>query len=475
MAAESTTLPGAVRAPHWSLIAASVALALTLLNVAMTNVTLPTIGTALGGGTAGLQWCANGYAIAFASLLLPAGALADGLGARRVLLLGTTVFGAGAAIAAAAPELFVIVAGQVVAGAGAAVITPSAIALVREAYPSSADRTRAVALVSIGMAAGFGIGPVIGGLLIDAISWRSVFAVNLLSSLVVIVMVRSNVPRSVPRAVRVPDLAGVAIGVVGLASLTFALIEGANSGWGETRVLVAAVVAVVSSVGFVVLQRTGAEPLLPRRLFGAREVSVVTGLGLLFNFTAYAQMFVLALYFQREWGYTPLQNALIFLPAPAGTLVAALLVGRWTARAGPRAPLVLGLAANGLSAVILLFAQGDAAVAIALVALCVAGVAGGLVVPGLNIVIAVSSPADLIGVGTAVLNATRQVGGVLGIAILGSIVGDGTDVGGVHAALGIAAASSAVALVIAAVLVRSGPAREGVPRVEREPELEAAA
>ena len=99
MAAEPITLPGSVRAPHWSLLAASIALSLTILNTAMMNIALPTIGDALGGGTAGLQWCANGYAIAFASLLLPAGALADGLGARRVLLLGAAIFGAGTAIA----------------------------------------------------------------------------------------------------------------------------------------------------------------------------------------------------------------------------------------------------------------------------------------------------------------------------------------------------------------------------------------
>src|SRR5918998_831733 len=172
MSAEPPTVHPEVRAPHWSLIAASVALALTLLNVAMMNVALPTIGERLGGGTAGLQWVANGYAIAFASLLLPAGALADGLGARKVLLLGTSVFALGAALAAVASALALVVAGQVVAGAGAAVITPSAIGLIREAYPNSAERTRAVALVSIGMALGFGTGPVIGGILIEVGGWR---------------------------------------------------------------------------------------------------------------------------------------------------------------------------------------------------------------------------------------------------------------------------------------------------------------
>jgi MFS transporter, DHA2 family, methylenomycin A resistance protein len=469
MAAEPLTPPGAVRAPHWSLIAASVALALTLLNVAMTNIALPSIGSALGGGTAGLQWCANGYAIAFASLLLPAGALADALGARRVLLMGTGIFALGSAIAAVAPELVVVVAGQVVAGAGAALIAPSSIALVREAYPNSAARTNAVARVSVAMALGFGLGPVLGGVLIDAISWRSIFAVDLLCGVAVVAIISVHVPQSVPRAVRVPGLGGVALGVIALAGLTFALIEGGNSGWGTATVLAAGLVAIAAAAGFVRLQRTGAEPLLPRRLFAEREVSVVSVLGLLFNFTAYAQMFLLALYFQRNWGFSALQNALMFVPPAAATLVTALFVGRLAARAGPRWILALGLAGNALTPAILMFSGGDGGVAIALVALIIAGVAGGLTVPGLNIVVAVSSPPDLVGVGTAVLNALRQVGGVLGIAILGSMVGDGTDEGAVHAALAVAAAVSAAGLVIAALGIRSGPAHEG--EVLAKPEL----
>ena len=162
------------------------------------------------------------------------------------------------------------------------------------------------------------------------------FAVNLVASAVVVALIRIHVPPSVPQAVRVPDLLGVAAGVVTLGSLTFALIEGGNVGWGEPVVILAAVVAVAAGALFVRLQRTGDEPLLPRRLFAQREVSIVAVLGLLFNFTAYAQMFVLALYFQREWGYTPLQNALMFLPAAFATLVTAIFVGRLAARVGPR-------------------------------------------------------------------------------------------------------------------------------------------
>jgi MFS transporter, DHA2 family, methylenomycin A resistance protein len=472
MTAERTTLPGSARAPHWSLLAASVALSLTLLNTAMMNVALPTIGEALGGGTAGLQWCANGYAIAFASLLLPAGALADGLGARRVLLLGTAVLGAGAAISTAAPALAVVIAGQVVAGAGAAVITPSAIALVREAYPSSAARTRAVALVSIGMALGFGVGPVIGGLLIQGMGWRSVFAINLVAATLVVAMVRLHVPRSIPRAVRVPDPLGVVLGVVALAALTFALIEGANTGWAEPAVVVAVVLAVAAAAGFVVMLRVAREPLLPRRMWAAREVPLVVALGLLFNFTAYAQMFVLSLYFQHEWGYSALQTALMFLPAPAGTLVASLMVGPWAARMGPRAPLAIGMLANAIGPLVIVFSDGSAGVLIALFGLLVSGTAGGLAVPGLNIVVAVSSPPDLVGVGTAALNASRQVGAVLGIAILGSMIGDATDSGSVHAALATGAVASVVGVVLALVFVRAGPAREGELALDPEPEFE---
>ena len=131
---------------------------------------------------------------------------------------------------------------------------------------------------------------------------------------------------------RAPNPLGVALGVIALASLTFALIEGANVGWAAPMVIAAGVVFVITAVWFVAMQRSGSNPLLPRRLFGAREVSVVAALGLLFNFTAYAQMFVLSLYLQRTWGYSPLQNALLFLPAPAGTLMAATRVGAWAAR-----------------------------------------------------------------------------------------------------------------------------------------------
>ena len=301
----------------------------------------------------------------------------------------------------------------------------------REAYPNSAERTRAVALVSIGMALGFGIGPVIGGILIEAIGWRSIFAVNLVASVVVVAIVRIHVPPSVPRAVRVPGLLGVALGVVTLATLTFALIEGGNAGWASRSVLAAAARGRHGWRRLRRLQRTGASRCCRGGCSAQREVSVVAVLGLLFNFTAYAQMFVLALYFQREWGYTPLQNALMFLPAAVRRRSSPrCFVGRLAARVGPRALLALGLAGNALAPrhphVQRTATAGSSS---RWSALLIAGVAGGLAVPGLNIVVAVSSPPDLVGVGTAVLNALRQVGGVLGIAILGSMIGDGTDDG----------------------------------------------
>ena len=139
---------------------------------------------------------------------------------------------------------------------------------------------------------------------------------------------------------------------------------------------------------------------------------------------------------------------------------------------GPRAPLTIGMLANAAAPIVLIFADGDMQIVIALFGLLVAGVAGGLAVPGLNIVVAISSPPDLVGVGTAVLNASRQVGGVLGIAILGALIGDGTQVGSVHGALIVGAAASVAAALVAMSFVRAGPAREGEIVSAREPELE---
>jgi DHA2 family methylenomycin A resistance protein-like MFS transporter len=288
-------------------------------------------------------------------------------------------------------------------------------------------------------------------------------------------MVRLHVPPSIPRAVRVPGLAGVALGVVALATLTFALIEGASQGWGEPLVVACGVVALAAGGGFVALQRTGREPLLPRRLFANREMSVVVALGLLFNFTAYAQMFILSLYFQRDWGYSALETALMFLPAPLGTLLSAVRVGPWAARVGPRAPLAIGMVMNALGPLIVILADGSLAVPIALLGLFVAGISGGLAVPGLNIVVAVSTPPDLIGVGTGALNASRQIGGVLGIAILGAVIGDATQTSSVHLAMLLGSLASFAAFGIALAFVRSGPARQGEEVVQaREPELEVA-
>ena len=280
---------------------------------------------------------------------LPAGALADGLGARRVLLLGTAIFASGAAIAAVAPVLAIVILGQVVAGAGAAVITPSAIALVREAYPDPGERTRAVALTSIGMALGFGIGPVIGGILIAASGWRAVFAVNLIASMVVVGMVRIHVPPSIPRAVRVPGLLGVALGVVTLATLTFALIEGANTGWTEPLVLGArswpsprgSASSCCSGRAASRCCRGGCSPRArcrsspgsaccstsprTRRCSSCRCTSSASGA-------------------TRRW-----RRRSCSCPRRSARSSRRLLVGKWTARVGPRAPLALGMLGNAIA------------------------------------------------------------------------------------------------------------------------------
>jgi DHA2 family methylenomycin A resistance protein-like MFS transporter len=451
-----------VKAPGWALLAASVALGLTLLNTATTNVALPSIQTEVGGGVSGLQWISNGYALAFASLLLPAGALADRHGSRRVLLTGALIFSAGAALALVAPSLWFVVAGQVIAGVGAAAITPSAVALVRESFPNSIARTRAVALMSMAMAIGFGVGPVAGGLLIETLGWRGIFGLTFACGLLVVVVVWTNVAAGGVRvATRTPEARGVAYGVLTLAALTFTLIQGANVGWGEVQVLVAAAVTVVAALAFVRSQVRGKAPVMPPALFAVREVPTVAGLGLLFNFTAYGQLFGTSLFLQRELGLSALQTAIVFLPAPGGTTLAALGVGRWIARKGPRVPLAVGLFCNGAGAVLLVFVNHRSDLPLGLVALFVAGLAGGIVVPALNTVVAVSSPSALVGVATAMLNASRQVGGVLGVAVLGALFAGGTDPAGANEALLFGASASFIAIAVGWLLVRAGPAVVG--------------
>jgi DHA2 family methylenomycin A resistance protein-like MFS transporter len=408
--------------PGLALLVAAIGFGTIMLHTTAVNLALPAIRRDIGGGLAGQQWCVDAYAIAFASLLLPAGALVDRAGGRRMFGCGLFLLGAAAALAAVSPTVGLLIASQALAGAGASLIAPASLSIVREAYEDAAARARAVALLSLGMAAGYGAGPVVGGALTELVGWRAFFLVELPLCALLAGAARVWVLAPDGGANRpLPELGGAALAVLALGALTFVPIEAGQSSWTSGPVLVAAIAAALLVALFVLSERRGTRPLLPRRLAHGQLPSAAA-IGMLFNFAVYGELFLLSLFFQHELDLSPIAAGFLLLPQPLGTVLISPVVTRTLPRVGPRRPVLAAMLLSALAAVLMAFTS-DSAVGIATVevGLLVAGIAGGLVVPALHGVVVVGSPPDLVGTASAAFNAGRQAGGVLGVALLGGL------------------------------------------------------
>ena len=446
--------------PGLVLAASTLGFSMVLLDTTVVNVAGPAIRDNLDASSSTLQWVVNAYTLVFAALLLLMGALADRLGARRVFLAGLATFAVGSAAAASAPSAGALVAAQALLGVGAALVLPTSLALLSVAFPfpDAGARARAVGIWAAGSASAFALGPVLGGALTDAAGWRWVFLVNLPFAVVASVLAWRFAPRGRPAGVRPASAAGQLAAIVALGALTFALIEGGDRGWTSAVVLFSFVVAVVSAIWLVGHERRTPAPLLPLTLLADRRFSASTGAGALVNLAFYGELFVLSLFLQQERGLTALEAGLAFLPQPLLTMAVAPVTGRLVATYGPRLPLGVGGVFATLGAVLLLGVDVHSGYGVLAGGLVLTGLGGGLMIPALTAAVVGAAPARLAGTASAGLNAGRQVGGAIGVALLGSLAASGDAVVGLHVAVALAA----VALLGATLLARALPEARAV-------------
>ncbi|WP_245572561.1 MFS transporter [Actinokineospora enzanensis] len=388
------------RPSRFLLLGLSLGYFMVLLDTTVVTVALPAIGGDLAGGIAGLQWVSNGYTITFAAFLFTAGRLSDRYGGRRVFLVGAGAFGVLSALSAAASSIGMLVVLRLLLGAAGALLLPTSLAVITTAYPAPA-RTIGnwAAITGLALVAG----PVVGGVLVDLAGWRSIFLVNVPIAIGGLVLTARLAPETV-RGKSGTDVLGQGAAIVVLGALVYGLIE---------RDVVAYCVAAGAAMLFLIAERrAGAAALLPLRLFGRTFSAALSG-GLLANFGLSAVLFVLSLYFQETLGYEPWAAGLMFLPLTIPTAVNPVFTGRLVGRVGPRIPATIGLVSMAAGALLI--------TATPLLGLFVLGLGVSFALPALVAGVAAAVPKELVGIGAGALNAARQVGASLGVAVLGAV------------------------------------------------------
>ena len=441
-----------------TLAAMSLGYSVVQLDVTIVNTALSSISASLGGGVAELQWVVSAYTIAFAALILTAGALGDRVGAKRVFMAGFAVFILASLACGLAPNALTLIIARAVQGLGAAILVPNSLTLLSHAYPDGKARGRAVGIWAAGASLALTAGPLVGGSLIALIGWRFIFFVNLpigLAGLWLTWRYASETSRSPQHEL---DLPGQVAAIAALGCLAGAIIEGGAIGWTHPFVIAGFVAFAVFAMLFVLRERRAPQPMLPLSLFAQRMFSVTAMVGLFVNIAFYGLIFVFSLYFQRVNGWSAFATGLAFLPMLGAVLPVNLVAARVAERIGAPQTIALGavIAAAG-SLCLLPIAPGTPywAVGLQLVAL---GGGLGLLVPPLTSTLLGSVEKSRSGIAAGVLNATRQTGSVLGVALFGSLIGDqDTFMAGTHAALMI----SAALLLIAAAAVWSSAAKAG--------------
>ena len=396
---------------------------LTFLDNTIVSVTLGDIENRLHAGVASLQWVVNGYAMVFAALMLTGGTLGDLFGRKKVMLAGVGVFCAGSVVAATAPNVDVLIAGRVIMGLGAAASEPGTLSIIRHLYPESRARAQAIGVWAAVSGLALALGPVVGGVLVNAADWRAVFWFNLGFGLVAFALAAWVLPESSDPAGRRLDIPGFLVGAGSLSCAAFGIILGETSGYTTWWIVALLAGSVVLGVAFTQVESRVADPVLPMAFFRNSTFTGANVIALLNYFATFAIFFFCALYLQLVGSRTPAGVALIFLPMAVALVVASAVTGRWMGRTGARPPMVLGclLGAAGTLATARVMGP-DVGYATLAPVLALAGIGFGMaVVPVTSSVLNVV-PAERSGMAASATNTSREMGAVLGVAVLGALV-----------------------------------------------------
>ncbi|MEW2507036.1 MULTISPECIES: MFS transporter [unclassified Amycolatopsis] len=428
-----------------------------ILDGSVLNIAVPALRDDLKTSLASVQWVINAYTLCLAALLLTAGALGDRWGLRRCFLWGTAIFTAASLACSLAPSVHVLIAARVVQGVGAAALLPATLALIRTLFSDDGERARATAIwVSTG-AISTAVGPMVGGLLIDAFGWRSIFLINLPIGVAAILLARAGITEA-PRHKRKVDHAGQVTAVAALGLITAGVIVSGSAGWSSPLSLGLLAGGLLSAAAFWLVERRVAQPMLPRGFFSVRVRTVAVASAAFMGFLFYGTLFVMSLYFQQVRGWSAGEAGIALLPLTVGSTIGSLVLYRpLSRRFGNPVALLTGFAccASGV-AVLLVFTGAPAYVPVA-AGLLLVGVSSTIAFSALTSLLVPSVPVHQSGVASGVQNTSRQSGALMSVSVLGAILNTAAFTARLPIALGVLAAVVVLALVSAGFAMR--PAR----------------
>jgi EmrB/QacA subfamily drug resistance transporter len=407
----------------WTLGAMCFALFMVMLDNTVVNVALPSIQRDLGASIAGLEWTVNAYTLAFGVLLVTGGRIGDIFGRRRAFLCGVVLFAASSAFIGFSQGQAWLVGGRALQGVGAAFMMPATLSIITNAFPPQ-ERGKAIGTWAGVSALALAIGPVVGGFLVEHVSWQSIFFINLpvAAGAVAVTLFAAHESRDETVLPRV-DVAGIATITIGLTALTLALVEANAWGWGSVRIVGLFALALCGLAAFAVVERRADVPMVDFGFFRATTFLGANLVAFIVSFAMLAMFFFISLYMQNVLRFSPLEAGLRFLPTTLMVVTIAPVAGRLTDRIGPRPLMTTGLTLVAVS----LFWQSSLTVDSDFGTLLPGFVLMGI---GISLVMAPMSTAAMnavdqskAGVASGILSMSRMVGGTLGVAVLGAFIG----------------------------------------------------
>jgi EmrB/QacA subfamily drug resistance transporter len=404
------------------LLICSMSLLIVGLDVTIVNVALPSIRRDFHASLSGLQWTVDAYTLVLASLLMLSGSTADRLGRRRTFVIGLLTFSAGSLLCSLAPNLTLLIVFRMVQAVGGSMLNPVAMSIITNTFTIPRERAQAIGVWGAVVGVSMALGPVVGGMLVTSVGWRSIFWINIPVGLTAVILARRYIPESKAPVARRVDVPGQVLVIALLASLTYGIIEAPSRGWSSPIIMGSFTMAALSLVALIISEHRNSEPLIDLRFFRSVPFSSAAIIAVAAFAALGGFLFLNTLYLQDVRGLSPLEAGLDTLPMAAMAMLLPPVSGRIVGRRGSRIPLVIAGSALAASCLLLVGLSAVTPFTLLFIAYVIFGIGFGFVNAPITNTAVSGMPRTQAGVAAAIASTSRQVGQTLGVAVVGSLV-----------------------------------------------------